>query len=92
MRTTNTKSRHFVENKVAFTANNLCGMWKHNYYVVYSYNWWPLFAYSEAKGVWYENIDKYSVSTSKQRTQCHPLVDTISVSKDELVNIILGGN
>jgi hypothetical protein len=40
------------------------------------------------KGTWYENSDRYSVSTSKQKNQAHPLVETIKVPTNEIKNII----
>lgn len=42
-------------------------------YVVYSYrDTWPMFVFDRQTGTWYENEDKYSVTTSKHRTQCVP--------------------
>jgi hypothetical protein len=40
------------------------------------------------KGTWYENSDRYSVSTSKQKNQAHPLVKSIKVPTNEIKNII----
>lgn len=88
MRTTNAKSRQFVQEREAFEANNLRGVNFTSVYVVYSYNWYPLFAYSYITRKWYQNQDKYSVSTSKQTTQCHPLTDTVLMSHEELKEFI----
>lgn len=88
MRTTNAKSRQFVQEKEAFEANNLRGVSLPSVYVVYSYKWYPLFAYSYITRKWYENKDRYSVSTSKQRTQCHPHAETVLMSHEELKDFI----
>ena len=42
-------------------------------YIVYSYGkHFPLFVFDKQTGTWYTNEDKYSVTTSKHRTQCLP--------------------
>lgn len=89
MRTTNTKSRAFVQDKIAFQANNLKGVSLPSVYVVYSYGWYPLFAFSFITRKWYENKDRYSVSTSKQKSQSHPQTETILMSHEELKDFIL---
>lgn len=87
MKTTNTKCRQYVQSKTVFQANNIFSENHNNVYVVYSYGYhWPMFA--NINGQWYENKDKYSVSTSKQHNQANPLVDTIKVSVSELKSLI----
>lgn len=87
MKTSNQKCRQFVQAKTPFKANNLFGEVYNNNYVVYSYGYhFPLFAF--INGEWYENKDKYSVSTSKRQGQAHPLGNTIKVSVDELKSLI----
>lgn len=88
MKTTNAKSRVFVQDKQTFKANNLKGVNLPSIYVVYSYDWYPLFAFSFITRKWYENKDRYSVSTSKQRSQCHPHTETILISHEELKDFI----
>jgi hypothetical protein len=59
-------------------------------YVVYSYGpHWPLFVWHD--GVWYENKDRYSVTTSKHRSQAHPRCDTVKVLGLALRTFILHG-
>lgn len=59
-------------------------------YVVYSYGeHWPLFVCHE--GTWYENSGRYSVTTSKHRSQSHPHCDTILATCDELKAFIRRG-
>lgn len=44
-------------------------------YVVYSYgDHWPLFVHDGFD--WYENEDKFSVTTTRHRSNAHPLVPT----------------
>ena len=62
--------------------------WANNQaYVVYSYGThFPMFIYLD--NTWYENSDKYSVSTSKQQTQAHPLIDTIKKTTKEMKELL----
>ena len=81
MKTSNIKCRTFVQNRQAFTANNIFAEYiTHNAngdqldtcrYVVYSYGkHFPMYIYEG--GVWYANCDKYSPTTSKHQTQAYP--------------------
>lgn len=61
-------------------------------YTVYSYRTtWPLFiAVQPIEGgpwVWFENSTKVSVTTSRHRTQAHPLCPTTPLSIDEMVRL-----
>lgn len=87
-KTTNRKSSEFVAATLEFQANNLQGVWEGCYYVVYSYGWFPLFMYSIEQAAWLENSERYSVSTSKQRTQCHPGFETKKMNLQELKNLL----
>ena len=90
MKTTNVKSRSFVQNKEPFKANNLKGVDEGHFYVVYSYNWYPLFAYCFVEKRWFKNIQKYSVSTSKQATQCEPLASFILLDLEQMKDLLQG--
>lgn len=80
----NRNARHYVASRKEFKGNNLFGVKVGSLYVVYSYGYhWPLFVCS-ACGVWYENADKYLVSTSKHKSQANPLADTIPMSVTDL--------
>ena len=58
-------SNTFAENKVAFDETGL--------YVVYSYGYhFPMYIYDYQAGMWIGNKDSYSVSTSRQQSQCAP--------------------
>ncbi len=93
MKTTNSKCKVFVQAKQSFEANNLKAVWRYvslneGLYIIYSYNWYPLFVYDKAQDKWFENSEKYSVSTSKQRGQCHPQVETILKTLEEIQDFI----
>jgi len=73
MKTTNTKSSIYTTKKEEFKANNLFAEWTNGVYVVYSYGrHFPMFLYNPVKDKWFENKDKYSISTSKQQNQARP--------------------
>ena len=84
MRTSNCKARTFVQSRLPFKGNNTFAENLNGAYVVFSYGkHWPLFACID--GTWYENEGRYSVSTSKHRSQLHPLEETEKVSNVELL-------
>lgn len=87
MRTANKDARREVQNRWEFKGANMSGQWIGHEattgYVVYSYGrHWPLFIYFDGK--WYENADSYSVTTSKHRSQLHPLAETLERSNEEM--------
>ena len=86
MKTSNAKCREYVQNKEPFKANNLHGQIEGGKYIVYSYGWYPLWAYVDGK--WFENVDKYSSSTSKQKSQSCPLVETVKLSKEGMKDLV----
>ena len=49
-----------------------------------------MYVYSAKEGIFYENSDKYSVSTSKQQTQARPsnLYCVVKRNTEELKNLI----
>jgi hypothetical protein len=76
VRITNTKSRKLVELKKEFKANNMFSVNNNGKYVVYSYGkHFPIFA--NVNGKWYENADKYSITTSKHTSQARPYNENI---------------
>lgn len=87
-RIANRDARLYVQNHKPFKGSNLCAYLLRrngrNVYVVYSYGYWPLFAYDEATCVWYENLDYASPTTSKHRTQTHPFRSTIACDVDTI--------
>ncbi len=87
MKVSNKTCRPYVQNRREFQGHNLFGTTVNGNYVVYSYGrHFPLFAFVD--GSWYSNSDKYSVSTSKQRTQSHPQVNTIDLNTSDLKSLI----
>ena len=76
----NKDSRQYVMDRKPFNGSNLWGSWcpstiaesTDTHYVVFSHgHHYPMFIYAD--GVWYENEDKSSRSTERQRSQCRPV-------------------
>lgn len=95
-RVANKYARAMVQNLEPFTGSNTYAVkfiatdMSEPRYVVYSYGrHWPLFIYENGK--WYENADKYSVSTSKQHGQLHPLCETEKRSGEDMRAIAENG-
>lgn len=95
----NGKCRDYVRNHKEFNGNNLFARLVlispdsgETAYVVYSYGaHYPLFIYHYATDTWFENEDRYSVTTSKHRSQAHPLVPTKKASTKFLVALLVRG-
>ena len=93
VKTSNCNARDYVKRLVEFKANNLWSEWvefdhPEARYVVYSYDrHWPLFIYEVRTDTWYENASKYSVTTSKHRTQSHPYADTTKLHVDDMIKV-----
>ena len=97
-KTSNRDCAVYVDRREPFKAHNLFGEWDHDKdvfdtmmdcpYVVYSYGrHFPIYAWLDGK--WYENTDKYSVSTSKHQTQARPNANTIKVNTRGIVSMLL---
>jgi hypothetical protein len=84
VKTANSRGRELVINRIPFKGNNTHAEYTNGVYVVYSYDWYPVFVYKD--GQWFENETRYSMSTAKQMSQLRPYGDgeIISISKDSL--------
>lgn len=87
-KTTNTNSRQFVKSKIPFQGSNLRGEWRTDnrnvpYYVVISYNWYPVFLFKENK--WYEVADSFSSSTGKQMNKANPVHWNDEISEKTMI-------
>jgi hypothetical protein len=81
---TNKQAGEYTQVKAPFKGSNLKGNWEKDrdgeeMYVVYSYNWYPIYIYK--KGIWYEIIDTYSSSTSKHIRYSYPFRYNSSIDK-----------
>ena len=92
-RIANKIARAFVQKAEPFQGSNLFGEYddsdegSNTPYVVYSYGYhFPMFIY--LNNIWYENSDKYSVSTSKQQSQARPTMDTIKLNTDDMKKLL----
>ena len=104
MKTSNKDARQYVQRKVEFKGSNTFSELLSPQddvatfrYVVYSYDYhYPMFvaewqAGDRENATWYENRDKYSVSTSKQKSQLHPHTNTTPLCTDDMKSIVIGG-
>ena len=100
----NYQARALVQRKEHFDGAHVFARWqtkdsdnergrsKQTLYVVYSYgHHFPVFVYDADSNVWVENCDKYSVTTSKHRSQLHPLCDTIKRTLDDVLMVTRNG-
>lgn len=71
-KTSNKKARDLVTNRIEFTGSNTFGtLFPNGVYAVFSYGFhFPLFVFDGK--VWIENADRYSVTTSKHKSQLRP--------------------
>jgi hypothetical protein len=76
-RVANSKCKPYVEKCEPFVGSNLYGIYSlvdadHEVYTVFSYDrHYPMFIHTE--GMWFENEDSYSRSTSKHKSQARPM-------------------
>ena len=70
IKSTNNSARDLVSSKIPFKGSNTHAEYVGNTYVVYSYNWYPIFVFKD--GQWFENENRYSISTAKQMSQLRP--------------------
>ena len=71
MRYSNKESSIATYTKTEFQGSNLSGKWIDKCYVVFSYDWYPIYVYKNSK--WYGNDTSYSITTAKQMTQSMPI-------------------
>lgn len=61
-------------------------------YAVFSYGkHWPLFVYDGQAEVWFENTERYSNTTSRHRSQAHPLRPTIACDVATIKEVLTVG-
>ena len=85
-------AQKYVRDKRPFLGNNLSADWSadEEYYVVFSYDKYPIYIYVDVIDTWYETSDSYSVTTKKHMTQARPPVTTV-VSPEYMENVIKRG-
>lgn len=104
MKIANKDARKFVQQQHPFEGSNLYATFRTkkgkdaegndthtgSWYAVYSYgDHWPLFVY--ANDTWFENEDKYGMTTSKHRTQTHPHCPTVLLSTAWMIRLARDG-
>lgn len=91
-RIANRDVRHYVSRLEIFKANNIFSEQYKGFYTVFSYgHHFPMYAFDGKS--WYENVDKYSVTTSKHHTQARPrnVNSVFTCCTVQLQKIIAGG-
>lgn len=89
-------ARQYVQNHKVFRGSNTFAEWYEQgidgtrdivkRYVVYSYRFsFPLFVWDELANQWFENTTKYSRTTSKHKSQLHPLGDTVKLCLEDML-------
>ena len=92
----NGDARKYVQERKLFRGNHTFGDWFEQgidgtkdivkRYVVYSYRYdFPLFVWDGLSNTWFENTTKFSQTTSKHRSQLHPLCDTVKLCLEDLL-------
>ena len=85
-RVANSNARKYVQQRKPFQGSNTFGTYIDGRYVVCSYGeHWPLFVYDD--GRWFANSDRWGTTTSKHRSQLHPLTDCTSMSLSEMCDL-----
>jgi len=98
----NRDARRSVQDLKVFKGSNTWGEWyETNHvgsneitanYVVYSFRYtWPLFVFDNLAQVWYENVDAFSQTTKKHKTQLHPLCNTIPLNVEDMRIVVREG-
>ena len=100
-KTTNTTAYEYASAKIPFKGSNLNAEWGVNqsgdrYYVVKSYEWYPIFLFINDQ--WYQVLDNYSSSTSKHIAHANPMrrynsgldSEVRMVTQDEIKSIMNG--
>lgn len=89
----NKHARRYVQQRMPFRGSNLYGYRSEQFigmYIVCSYaDHWPLFIY--VHGIWFENKDRSSTTTSRHRRQAHPLCGTHSLSHSTMQLLMAKG-
>ncbi len=86
-RTSNKNCAEFIGNLIPFKGSNLHSEWIDNFYVVFSYAWYPLFVYDNTEKKAYLNEKRYSASTSRQALHIgHKLIWMSYEMSEELFN------
>ena len=92
----NYNARQYVQDRKIFMGNNTFAEWYEQgvdgtgeiivRYVVYSYRYdFPLFVWDGLAETWFENATKVSMTTSKHRSQLHPLSDTVKLCLEDML-------
>ena len=90
MKIANKGAAAFVRDKKVFEGSNIFSEKtgdEYLVYVVYAYGYhFPMYVFY--RGVWYENSDRYSPTTSRYQSQCRPHRGTVKMDTAQLKKLI----
>ena len=91
-RISNRDAQEYVKEKVPFLGSNLSADWSADgdYYVVFSYDKYPIYIYVDIIDRWFETSEPFSITTKKHMTQVRPQ-STLVVSPEYIKNAIQRG-
>jgi hypothetical protein len=83
--TSNPRANLYTIAQIPFKGSNLQAYWTKDrngvpYYKVESYGWYPVYIFKEGK--WYEVLERYSSSTSRQMSNANPVEYSKELSTD----------
>ena len=90
-KTPNNNAYNYSSGKIPFKGSNLEGYWDVNsnnvwYYVVTSYDWYPIYLFIDKQ--WYRVSNSWSSSTSKQLSHANPKRNSYDSNlKDEVISV-----
>ena len=93
MNTTLKQAVNLIATLQPVKGNSLYSQDTNKFYIVYSYGeHFPLAAYSHIDKLWYLNIDKYSMTTSRHQSIVKQALDNESIlcTTDELQSLLKG--
>lgn len=74
-RSSNRSAGELTTSLEPFEGSNLSASYKGNVYIVWSFNWYPIYVHKD--GQWYENTEGRSISTKKHKFYARPDVPSI---------------
>lgn len=85
----NSEVGKYIKNKATFKGNNLFAVYEGDNYVVYSYGkHFPILAWIAKEGVWYRNVDKYSISTNRHQNYVNVIDGCTEVTLEKMKEVL----
>ncbi len=89
----NIEASAYSEHRMAFKGHDLEGkVLENGDYLVQAWGYYPLWYYCSTEGKWYENMDRYSNTTSKYKTMSRPTWQAEQVTVQQLFDKMRGND